>query len=291
MKYHLPHHCVLELTYNCNHACPFCSCEWLNHPELYRQELSISEWKELLRIYAENGVGHFTFSGGEPLLKKGLCELIDYAGNLPQKLDLTLFTNGSLMNEDIWVCLQRNRVQFATSLHSVRKMPFFTGSKTTFSQVMDVVAESARRGLCTDVSMTVTKQNFKEIPNVGAAALLAGADTFLILSVMAAGRNLHHPDYMLTEEQNLKIYGSASTMQKKFPQKKVIPIVEPRCISCTEKEGIVNISWDKKCPCLKTLFTVGPGGWVRPCMHLPKDLIFWRDLDHFYDARQPSVNN
>ena len=283
----LPQHALLELTYNCNHACPFCSCEWLTHPGLYRQEIDISEWKELVRTYAAHGVTEFTFTGGEPLLKHGIGELIDFAGTLPQELKLNIFTNGTLLNDEILSTLKRNNVFLATSIHSVKNQPYFTGASTTFAQTLDNVAKAVKYGLKTSVSMTITTKNFKEIANLGVAVLLAGADVFQIGAVMAAGRCLYHPELMLSPEQLKKLPILAGRLQKRFPNKKVYYVVEPECkCSCyREDDGKIFLTYNDQCPAMKDYFTVGPSGWVRSCLHLPKDLFYWSNYEHFYDIR------
>ena len=76
----LPQSAVLELTYQCNHHCLFCSCPWYAPHSTYpkQRELDLQEWKEVVdRLYAE-GVRSFSISGGEALLKEGMPELVKY---------------------------------------------------------------------------------------------------------------------------------------------------------------------------------------------------------------------
>ena len=133
--------------------------------------------------------------------------------------------------------------------------------------------------------MTVTAQNFKEITNLGVAVLLTGANSFQISSVMAAGRCLFHPELMLSSEQLKKLPEIAGRLQKKFPNKKIYYVVEPKCTCYHQHSDEIILEWNEQCDAMKNYFTVGPGGWVRPCMHLPKDLFFWSDFSKVYDTR------
>ncbi|MDC0936746.1 pyrroloquinoline quinone biosynthesis protein PqqE [Pirellulales bacterium] len=65
---------LAELTYRCPLQCPFCS----NPLELarFRDELDTSTWKRVLSEASELGVAHVHFSGGEPLLRRDLVELV-----------------------------------------------------------------------------------------------------------------------------------------------------------------------------------------------------------------------
>ncbi|HET8841799.1 MAG TPA: pyrroloquinoline quinone biosynthesis protein PqqE [Ktedonobacteraceae bacterium] len=68
---------LAELTYTCPLHCPYCS----NPPQIPSggKELSTSEWLYVLQQASELGVLHIHFSGGEPLLRSDLCELINGA--------------------------------------------------------------------------------------------------------------------------------------------------------------------------------------------------------------------
>jgi len=71
---------VAELTYRCPLKCPYCS----NPLQLarYRDELDTNTWLRVLAEAAALGVVQVHFSGGEPLLRGDLCELIGEARRL-----------------------------------------------------------------------------------------------------------------------------------------------------------------------------------------------------------------
>ncbi len=65
---------LAELTYRCPLHCPYCS----NPIQLAQinQELTTEEWKRVMNEASDLGVLHTLFSGGEPLLRKDLPELV-----------------------------------------------------------------------------------------------------------------------------------------------------------------------------------------------------------------------
>ena len=71
---------LAELTYGCPLHCPYCS----NPLELeaYRDELSTAEWQRVLTQARELGVLQLHLSGGEPLLRRDLAEIVRTAGGL-----------------------------------------------------------------------------------------------------------------------------------------------------------------------------------------------------------------
>ena len=69
-----PYSLLAEVTHRCPLHCPYCS----NPTELAspRHELTTDEWKRVLDQAAELGVLHVGFSGGEPLQRADLTELV-----------------------------------------------------------------------------------------------------------------------------------------------------------------------------------------------------------------------
>ncbi|MBI1916822.1 MAG: pyrroloquinoline quinone biosynthesis protein PqqE [Planctomycetes bacterium] len=71
---------LAELTYRCPLKCPYCS----NPLELarYRHELDTATWQRVLAEAAALGVIQVHFSGGEPLVRRDLAELVQHARQL-----------------------------------------------------------------------------------------------------------------------------------------------------------------------------------------------------------------
>lgn len=90
----------LSVTDRCNFRCVYCRTG--NGAESLG-ELRIEEYFRLLEIFVSLGIEKIRFTGGEPLLRRGLLELIEKASRLrspfaPESaLDLALTTNGHLL--------------------------------------------------------------------------------------------------------------------------------------------------------------------------------------------------
>lgn len=77
---------LAELTYACPLKCPYCSNP-LNFNDYRDGELSTQEWQQVLAEAAELGALQAHLSGGEPLLRRDLAEIVAVAS------DLGLYTN------------------------------------------------------------------------------------------------------------------------------------------------------------------------------------------------------
>ncbi len=91
-----PTTCTLQVTARCQLDCAHCSAARFKTRE--RQELTTEEWKSVLRQSVDLGIFNIVFTGGEPLLRKDIYELI--AAVDPQRANAMMFTNGLLLTEE-----------------------------------------------------------------------------------------------------------------------------------------------------------------------------------------------
>ncbi len=87
----------------CNFRCPYCMPKEQFHdhyPFLRSSErLSFDEIVRLARVFAALGVRKLRLTGGEPLLRANLADLVGDLSGVPGILDLALTTNGVLLGQ------------------------------------------------------------------------------------------------------------------------------------------------------------------------------------------------
>ena len=74
-----PRWLLAELSYKCPLQCPYCANP-LDYTK-YPYELSTDDWKRVLSQARKMGAVQLGFSGGEPLTRKELPELVDMLVN------------------------------------------------------------------------------------------------------------------------------------------------------------------------------------------------------------------
>ena len=89
---------LAELTHRCPLRCPYCS----NPLELSRAsaELDTATWSRVFNEAAALGVLQVHFSGGEPLVRRDLVELV--ADATKAGLYVNLITSGIRLDADVW---------------------------------------------------------------------------------------------------------------------------------------------------------------------------------------------
>lgn len=89
----------ISITDRCNLRCVYCMPEegvpWRSHDSIIRFE----EIFEVVRVAAAEGVRSFRITGGEPLVRKGVPDLIRLLAQIPGVEDLSLTTNGVLLEQ------------------------------------------------------------------------------------------------------------------------------------------------------------------------------------------------
>ena len=89
----------LSVTDRCNIRCRYCMPESGIRGSAKDQILSFDEITRLVSAFVELGVRSVRITGGEPLVRRGLPELISRLSALPDLEDLSLTTNGILLSD------------------------------------------------------------------------------------------------------------------------------------------------------------------------------------------------
>ena len=91
----------ISVTDRCNFRCTYCmpldQYEWINKKEI----LTFEEITRLANLFVGLGVEKIRLTGGEPLVRKDLDQLVAKLSAIPRLEDLCLTTNGSLLSEQI----------------------------------------------------------------------------------------------------------------------------------------------------------------------------------------------
>ena len=94
------HDLRVSITDRCNYKCVYCSTGEFG---AQYPELGIEEYLRLIKLFVSLGIEKVRLTGGEPLLRHGLIELIEELARLRtltgEPLDLALTTNGHLLDK------------------------------------------------------------------------------------------------------------------------------------------------------------------------------------------------
>jgi GTP 3',8-cyclase len=114
----------LSVTDKCNFRCRYCmpaeGLEWLGRDEL----LTFEELARVTRVLASMGVDEVRLTGGEPLARKELPTLVGMLAEIPGVDDLSLTTNGVLLDRFAGPLVDAGLQRLNVSLDSLSHVRF-----------------------------------------------------------------------------------------------------------------------------------------------------------------------
>jgi len=115
----------VSVTDRCNFRCQYCmpaqGLPWLERSEVLRFE----EIARLVALLAEMGVRDVRLTGGEPLVRRDFPRLAAMLAQIPGVEDLSLTTNGYLLERDAAALVAAGIDRFNVSLDSLRRDRFY----------------------------------------------------------------------------------------------------------------------------------------------------------------------
>src|SRR6188508_438988 len=137
----------------CNFRCPYCMPRETFH-ESYRflksnERLDFAELLRLARVFVRAGVKKLRITGGEPLLRPSLADLIGDLTSLPGIEDIALTTNGMLLAKYATELKAAGLTRITVSLDTLDPDIFaqMSGGFGGVAEVLDGIEHARRAGL------------------------------------------------------------------------------------------------------------------------------------------------
>src|ERR687896_382252 len=115
----------VSVTDRCNFRCQYCmpadGLPWLERSEV----LSFEEIEQVVRLLAEMGVTDLRLTGGEPLVRREFPRLVSMLARVPRLQDVSLTTNGYLLERDAAALVDAGITRVNVSIDSLQRDRFF----------------------------------------------------------------------------------------------------------------------------------------------------------------------
>jgi radical SAM protein with 4Fe4S-binding SPASM domain len=268
-----PIHPVWEVTAACNLRCRHCHAAGGKPAP---GELNTEEGKRLLEeMAAIDEFRMLVFSGGEPLVRPDIFELVEYASSLG--LEVVIASNGTLITTDVAKRLKKAGVcDLAIGLDgaTAEVHEFIRGVPGCFERAMRGIYATKEAGLALQLNITVMKYNYHEIPKLLDLADELDAEIVLLYHLVPMGRG-QNEDLELTRAQFASLAKLVSQRQKGNNS-----IIEPTCAPqywayLMHRNGTGRLGFRlseiafKGCVAGSGLCYIKPDGEVWPCPFIP----------------------
>jgi PqqA peptide cyclase len=263
-----PYALLAEITYRCPLHCPYCSnpvaaslCEAPRRPQgggYSNGELTTEEWKQVIREAAALGVLQIGFSGGEPLARRDLAELIRAARET--KLYTNLITSGVGLNDDRVLALRNaglDSIQLSFQSDESSLADEIAGARA-HERKLDVAAKIRAAGISLSLNFVIHRRNIDRLPQIIDLTEALGAERVELANVQFYGWAFRNRAALLpTREQVDRARDIATAAKARLAGKIDIFYVLPDYYEARPK------------PCLngwgQRYLTVNPVGDVLPC--------------------------
>ena len=263
-----PYALLAEITYRCPLHCPYCSnpvaaslCEAPRRPQgggYSNSELTTEEWNRVISEAAALGVLQIGFSGGEPLARRDLVELIRAAREA--KLYTNLITSGIGLDDD------RVRALRDAGLDSIQ-LSFQSDESSLADEIagaraherkLDVAAKIRAAGIPLSLNFVIHRRNIDRLPQMIDLAEALGAERVELANVQFYGWAFRNRAALLpTREQVGRARDIATAAKSRLAGKIDIFYVLPDYYD-TRPKPCLN-GWGQR------YLTVNPTGDVLPC--------------------------
>ena len=200
-----PKYLVLEITNRCNLNCIHCS---VRANERLENELTTTEWKNLMTTLAEMGVEAVGLSGGEPLLREDVFDLATHALN--QGLLVGLCTNGLLLNRGIVEKIKKLDLDVQISLDGSRPLYHdkIRNREGSLEKLLEKVRFLREEGIKFTVAAVATAHNYKDLPDLLRLSEEIGAGSFRVQPFFPVGRGSLHREELDLDHSMTKFISS-----------------------------------------------------------------------------------
>ena len=259
---HKPRWLLAELTYACPLQCPYCS-----NPVDYSQypsELSTEDWKRVLTEARKMGAVQLGLSGGEPLARTDLAEIVSHARDLGYYSNL--ITSGYGLTEERIIELKEaglDHIQVSIQA-STQELNDHIAGTTSYSHKQEVARLVKKHGYPMVLCVVIHRQNIHQMADILNMASELGADYLELANTQYYGWAHKNRDLLLPSREQFETAEKIAqdykaTVEGKMKIYYVVPdYYEDRPKACMNGWGT-------------TFLTVAPDGVALPC-HSAREL-------------------
>ena len=274
---------TFEISRACNLNCRFCYNPWKIAGGRGRKTGAAGAGEEaevptdralkiLEKAVDESGAGEVTLSGGEPLLRQDLAEIIRFLKK--KKVRVAVVTNGTLLTKEVAdKCISEGVDLFQVSLLSDRQdIHNELAGRESFHKVIEGIINVRNLNGTVCTFFAATSRNVATFRGALELNVLLGVRNVALGRFVPGGRGMSGWRQLMPEPEGLQgALESASNLSKHYAiAVSVSTPILPCLVDLSRYDAIVPgfCTVGRK----TTLFTIDPAGDVKVCSHSPHSL-------------------
>ena len=233
--------CYIHVTNRCNLNC--IGCYSFDCTRNTIDDLSLDDLKDIMNQLKEAGVENVTISGGEPLIRRDIVDILKYAKEECKFEVINLISNGTIQREDIYLEIKKYINDFAISIDGYDEVHSkFIRDDGIFPTVVGTIKKLKRLGLNVAILPTLHNKNIDNMVNYCDLAKRLGVS--ISFSLMTCSTDLQ--EFIPTEEQLIKMssYFDGSSDYFSMDKKELCDYSVVARKNCGAGENIISVGAD-----------------------------------------------
>lgn len=207
-----------EATLNCNFDCLHCGSS-AGRNKHFNNELTTEEIKKVFKSISNQTDAKkvmVAITGGEPLLRKDIFEVMGYAHSLG--FSWGMVTNGSLVTAEVVEKMKKSGMStVVVSIDGIGKVhDDFRQTPGSYQKAIQAIKLLVNSGAFKDVQITTTvhPKNFCNLEKMAKEFTLLGINSWRLINVDPIGRAKENPEIILSDDQLQKLIKFIETKRK-----------------------------------------------------------------------------
>jgi len=282
-----------NVTRECNLKCSHCYINASDKKSI--NELNTEEGKNLIDQICEVSRPLLVLSGGEPLLRPDLFELISYGSS--KGLKMGLGSNGSLIDENVARKLKEAgiaTVSISLDSHIPAQHDDFRGVAGSWEKAVQAIKALRNNNVLVQVNTTLTHDNYDQIDDIMTLSESIGVENFHLFFLVPTGRGVKLTDISPQKYEDMITNTFAKVSKHRL---NVRPSCAPQFMRIAQGMGLDMRQWIRGCIAGLYYCRIYANGDVTPCPYLPikigniREKSFkeiWANADMFKALRSPN---
>jgi len=254
-----------NVTRECNMKCSHC---YINATDKkLDNELTTKEGKALMDQIYQVSRPLLVLSGGEPLLRPDIFELIEYGS--AKGLKMGLGSNGSLIDDAVARKLKAAGIA-TVSISLDSNIPAqhdeFRGVTGAWERAVNACKALRKNNVLVQVNTTLTHENYNQIDDIMSLAEGIGVENFHLFFLVPTGRGTKLTDISPQKYEDMITNTFAKVTKHKL---NVRPSCAPQFMRIAKGMGLDMRQWIRGCIAGLYYCRIYPNGDVTPCPYLP----------------------
>jgi radical SAM protein with 4Fe4S-binding SPASM domain len=204
-------------------------------------EIDTKGGKRIVDELHEIGAKWFGLSGGEPLVRKDIFEIIAHAKNLG--MNVSLITNGYHVKGSILDNLIKHEVMTAVSLDGKEETNDLTRGKGSYKTALKAMEKLSKAGIFDCIVSTLNKNNCNEVDHIAQLGHEYKANRVVYHNYIPVGRAQEHLELAPTPMQYEWVWNRIYDLMQEYKGKLSINVYSPFFARIAKERGMPDFDY------------------------------------------------